>query len=62
TVSIGYTEIADQKLPPYVFQEADKALYYAKENGRNQVCDYRKLVSSGKLVPDEHLSGSIELF
>lgn len=62
TVSIGYTAIADQKLPPYVFEEADKALYYAKEHGRNQVCDYRGLVRSGELAPEEHLSGSIELF
>ncbi len=62
TVSIGYTEIADQKLPPYVFEEADKALYYAKEHGRNQVCDYRALVRSGELAPEEHVGGSIELF
>lgn len=62
TVSIGYTEIADQELPPYVFEEADKALYYAKEHGRNQVCDYRALVRSGELAPEEHVSGSIELF
>jgi diguanylate cyclase (GGDEF)-like protein len=62
TVSIGYTAIADQKLPPYVFEEADKALYYAKEHGRNQVCDYRELVRSGELAPEEHLGGSVELF
>ena len=62
TVSIGYTAIADQKLPPYVFEEADKALYYAKEHGRNQVCDYRELVRSGELAAEEHVSGSIELF
>lgn len=62
TVSIGYTAIADQKLPPYVFEEADKALYYAKEQGRNRVFDYRELVRSGELAREEHLSGSVELF
>ncbi len=62
TVSVGYTAIVDQTLPPHVFEEADKALYYAKEHGRNQVCDYRELVGSGELVPEERVSGSIELF
>jgi len=62
TVSIGYTAIADQELPPYVFEEADRALYFAKESGRNQVCDYSELVGSGKLAPEKRLGGSIELF
>jgi diguanylate cyclase (GGDEF)-like protein len=62
TVSVGFTAIADQKLPPHVFEESDKALYYAKEHGRNQVCDYRALVGSGEIAPEEHISGSVELF
>lgn len=62
TVSIGFTAIAEQALPPYLFEEADKALYFAKEQGRNRVCDYSELVASGALAPDERLSGSVELF
>ena len=62
TVSVGYTVIADQGLPPHVFEEADKALYYAKDHGRNQVCDYSALVGRGEITPDEHGSGSVELF
>jgi diguanylate cyclase (GGDEF)-like protein len=62
TVSIGFTPISDQQLPPYVFEEADKALYYAKEHGRNQVCDYRELLSRGELAPESVSGGTIELF
>ncbi|HEY9099769.1 MAG TPA: GGDEF domain-containing protein [Thiobacillus sp.] len=62
TVSVGFAPIADQTLPPHIFEEADKALYYAKEHGRNQVCDYRALISQGKLAPEERISGSVELF
>lgn len=62
TVSTGYTPIIDQVLPPHVFEEADKALYYAKEHGRNQVCAYRELLSRGELKQEEHISGSVELF
>ena len=62
TVSIGFAPIADQALPPHIFEEADKALYYAKEHGRNQVCDYRALIQSGEIEPEERISGSVELF
>lgn len=61
TVSIGYTRIAAQELPTRIIEEADKALYYAKEHGRNQVRDYRALLASGEIVDSPH-DGSIELF
>lgn len=62
TVSVGFTPIIDQVLPPHVFEEADKALYYAKEHGRNQVCAYRELISCGEIKVEQHISGSVELF
>ncbi len=37
TVSIGYSEILKVDDPFSVYDKADKALYYAKDNGRNQV-------------------------
>ena len=49
TVSIGVVEINNQELPTTVIEQADKALYYAKEHGRNQVCAYEKLLAEGKL-------------
>ena len=62
TVSIGYAAIDGHHLPTEVIEEADRALYYAKENGRNQVCEYWQLVASGKIMPIDRQAGSIELF
>lgn len=50
TVSIGYVEIANQSIPAEVLGQADDALYYAKEHGRNQLRQYEALVASGKLA------------
>ena len=49
TVSIGVVGINNQDLPTTVIEQADKALYYAKDHGRNQVCAYEKLLAEGKL-------------
>jgi len=46
TVSIGVTEIYKQMAPSDVIDESDSALYYAKENGRNQTQFYRELVAN----------------
>ena len=50
TVSIGGTEIVQQKNPRYVIANADHALYYAKHHGRNQVQVYETLLADGKIT------------
>lgn len=60
TVSIGYTLLGTQLMPAQVIEEADKALYYAKENGRNQVRSYADLPKEAGA--ESSTSGDIELF
>jgi diguanylate cyclase (GGDEF)-like protein len=61
TVSIGYTRIGGQALPAHIIEEADKALYHAKEHGRNQVCYYATLPTEERVEPNRE-GGDIQLF
>jgi len=51
TVSIGFEKISSQTSPQEVISEADTALYFAKNNGRNRTDYYSELISSGKISP-----------
>jgi PleD family two-component response regulator len=62
TVSIGFTEVRQGDSPSGAFERADKAVYYAKEHGRNQVCGHEALIEQGKLAAEETNTGDIELF
>lgn len=51
TVSIGFITFNHADNPMRILDMADRALYFAKENGRNQVCSYEDLVAQGKIKP-----------
>ena len=61
TVSVGYTRIKDGDTPSSAFERADRAVYWAKGHGRNQVRNHGDLVSRGELV-DAAKVGDVELF
>jgi diguanylate cyclase (GGDEF)-like protein len=61
TVSIGYARITESDYPEIVLDRADKALYFAKQNGRNSVHGYESLTERGELVAPVAL-GSVDLF
>ena len=62
TVSIGLVQLVPGKLTPILLDQADKALYWAKQNGRNQVVVYQDLVERGAIVEGGVAEGSVDLF
>ena len=63
TVSIGYIQIHAGSMSSEVLSRADEALYFAKDNGRNQIHSYEQLVADGHIVPQEiEVNDDIELF
>jgi len=62
TVSIGFTSLSTERSVEQVVMCADKALYYAKQNGRDQAHCYETLVAGQKLEPVTQPKGEIELF
>lgn len=61
TVSVGYTAIRVNDTPSAAVERADRAVYFAKDQGRNQVCCHAALLAAGQLVEDRQ-SGDVELF
>jgi diguanylate cyclase (GGDEF)-like protein len=61
TVSTGYARIMENDYPHAILERADKALYFAKENGKNCVFSYDELLANG-LLSQQQSRISTELF
>ncbi len=63
TASLGYVEITAHAIPAQILGNADEALYYAKQHGRNRVCQYEQLIDKGAITAAPELDDqAIELF
>ena len=61
SVSVGYTRLKDGDTPSSAFERADRAVYWAKGHGRDQVSNHADLMARGELVDDAKV-GDVELF
>jgi diguanylate cyclase (GGDEF)-like protein len=62
TISSGFTPLYENDTPSAAFDRADKAVYYAKGHGRNQVCSYTLLVQTGELVAQADAIEEVDFF
>lgn len=62
TISVGFTSLRPGDTPNDAFARADKAVYFAKQNGRNQVQHHAQLVAEGKLQDEVRDNSDAELF
>lgn len=62
TISIGFARIHAGDTASLILDNADRALYWAKENGRDRVGCYELLCEQGLLAPASTLNTEVELF
>ena len=61
TVSVGYIRLRAGDSPAGAFERVDKAVYHAKQNGRNRVESHQALVDRG-VFADDLRESDVELF
>ena len=63
TVSVGYTSLREHDTPSDAFERADRAVYLAKSQGRNQVRGYETDVEPAEMgTAPRGSEGDVELF
>jgi diguanylate cyclase (GGDEF)-like protein len=62
TVSVGVSAVRPGDTPQDAFARADKAVYVAKQSGRNRVLHHAHLVAEGRLVEEVKDNSDAELF
>lgn len=62
TISIGFARIRLGDTTSRILDSADEALYWAKENGRNQCHAYETLIANGKLTRPVVPASEVVLF
>lgn len=64
TCSVGIAFVDDRLTPAELLGRADEALYYAKDHGRNRVCNFDHLVMIGelKLMPKSTAQEDADIF
>jgi diguanylate cyclase (GGDEF)-like protein len=62
TVSIGFAALRPADTPSAAFERADKAVYWAKQNGRNRVAHHAELVARGLVAEAAAENRDAELF
>jgi diguanylate cyclase (GGDEF)-like protein len=61
TISTGFTAVRPHDTPSGAFERADRAVYYAKGHGRDQVRCHETLVAEGQIDAGQ-ATGDVELF
>jgi predicted signal transduction protein with EAL and GGDEF domain len=62
TISIGVCEFQKDVFHVTLMDQADQALYYSKQNGRNRVTFYEEIVEAGLAKDNSVTHGDIDLF
>lgn len=62
TVSIGFTMLDTTQALPTIIEQADRALYFSKYQGRNKSSCYEKLLEQGLVESCKVGSNNIEIF